>query len=198
MGGFEMQCIDSNHRLSLTEIKDLITNNAIPVSSIAITKEEISDRSKTDLLSKLIACPRILWFIIQLTGRAVQHLPTTNLELFTLGIVVCSLGTYAAYWQRPQDIRLPITISVGEGKAFAMFSAHPFHFGEGSLGATPGLELEIYYTIGIFHYSYMETSAAPAGADHHRLQMPWFREASPSSKPVFSIPISLASSLRLE
>jgi hypothetical protein len=88
------------------------------VSSIAIAEEEISDRSKTDRLSKLIACLQILWFAIQLIGRAVQHLPTTNLELFTLGIVVCSLGTYAAYWRRPQDIHLPITISVGEGKAF--------------------------------------------------------------------------------
>jgi hypothetical protein len=88
------------------------------VSSIAITEEEISDRSKTDQLSKLITCLQILWFIIQLIGRAVRHLPTTNLELFTLGIVVCSLGTYAAYWRRPQDIGLPITIAVGEGKAF--------------------------------------------------------------------------------
>src|ERR1700740_297284 len=117
-GGFEMQCTDGNHRLSLTEIKDLITREVIPVSSIAITEEEISGRSKTDQLSKLITCLQILWFIIQLIGRAVQHLPTTNLELFTLGIVVCSLGTYAAFWRRPQDIRLPITIAVGEGKAF--------------------------------------------------------------------------------
>jgi hypothetical protein len=118
MGGFEMQCTDGTHRLSLAEIKDLIAKKAIPVSSIAITEEEISDRSKTDQLSKLITCVQILWFVIQLAGRAVQHLPTTNLELFTLGIVVCSLGTYATYWRRPQDIRLPVNISVGDGKAF--------------------------------------------------------------------------------
>ncbi|KAN0070178.1 hypothetical protein V8E54_011759 [Elaphomyces granulatus] len=118
MGGFELQCTDGTHRLSPAKIKDLITREAIPVSSIAITEEEISDRSKADRLSKLIACLQILWFAIQLIGRAVQHLPTTNLELFTLGIVVCSLGTYAAYWRRPQDINLPITISVGQGKAF--------------------------------------------------------------------------------
>src|SRR6266404_1912174 len=118
MGGFEMQCTDANHRLSLDEIKDLITREVIPVSSIAITEDEISGRSKTDQLSKLITCLQILWFIIQLTGRAVQHLPTTNLDLFTLGIVVCALGTYAAFWRRPQDIGLPVNISVGEGKAF--------------------------------------------------------------------------------
>ena len=117
MGGFEIQCTDGNHRLSLDEIKHLITKKAISVSSIAITEDEISDRSKTDRLSKLITCLQILWFVIQLIGRAVQHLPTTGLELFTLGIVVCSLGTHAAYWRRPQDIHLPITISVGEGKA---------------------------------------------------------------------------------
>jgi len=113
-----MQCTDGTHRLSLTEIIDLITKKAIPVSSIAITEEEISDRSKTDQLSKLITCVQILWFVIQLAGRAVQHLPTTNLELFTLGIVVCSLGTYSAYWRRPQDICLPVNIAVGQGKAF--------------------------------------------------------------------------------
>jgi hypothetical protein len=115
MGGFEMQCTDGTHRLNLAEIKDLIAREVIPVSSIAITEEEISDRSKTDQLSKLITCLQILWFIIQLAGRAVQHLPTTNLELFTLGIVVCSLGTYAAFWRRPQGICLPVNI---EGNAF--------------------------------------------------------------------------------
>jgi hypothetical protein len=117
MGGFEIQCTDGTHRLDATEVADLITNNTIPISSIAITEEEISDRSKTDQLSRLIACLQIMWFVIQLTGRAVQRLPVTNLELFTLGIVVCSLGTYAAYWQRPQDICLPIAIPVSEGKA---------------------------------------------------------------------------------
>jgi hypothetical protein len=40
MGGFEIQ---GNHRLSLNEIKDLITNKAI---SVSITEEEISDRIK--------------------------------------------------------------------------------------------------------------------------------------------------------
>ena len=116
MGGFEIQCTDGIRRLDITDIKHLIAQNAISVSSIAITEEEISARSKTDQLSKLITCLQILWFVIQLIGRAVQHLPTSNLELFTLGLVVCSLGTYAAYWRRPKDISLPITIPVGEGK----------------------------------------------------------------------------------
>jgi hypothetical protein len=117
MGGFEIQCTDGIHRLNIADIEHLIARNAISVSSIAITEEEISARSKTDRLGKLITCVQILWFVIQLIGRAVQRLPTSNLELFTLGLVVCSLGTYAAYWRRPQDISLPITIPVGEGKA---------------------------------------------------------------------------------
>jgi len=41
MGWFEIQCTDGTHRLSLIEIKDLITKKAIPVSRIAITEEEI-------------------------------------------------------------------------------------------------------------------------------------------------------------
>ncbi|KAN0072100.1 hypothetical protein V8E54_009829 [Elaphomyces granulatus] len=117
MGGFEIQCTDATHRLRIAEIKYLITSGALPVSSIAVTEEEISDRSKTDRLSRLITCLQILWFVVQLTGRAVQRLSTTGLELFTLGIVVYSLGTYAAYWRRPQDIHLPITLPVGTGKS---------------------------------------------------------------------------------
>jgi hypothetical protein len=125
MGGFEMQCTDGTYRINLRKMKDLITRKVIPVSSIAITEEEIAGRTKTDQLSKLITCVQILWFIIQLAGRAVQHLPTTNLELFTLGIVVCSLGTYAAFWQRPQDIRLPVNISGGESKAIPDIFGRP-------------------------------------------------------------------------
>ncbi|KAN0072090.1 hypothetical protein V8E54_009819 [Elaphomyces granulatus] len=105
------------YRLDVIDIERLVARNAISVSSIAITEKVISARSKTDRLSKLITCLQILWFVIQLIGRAIQHLSTSNLELFTLGLVVCSLGTYAAYWRRPKDISLPITIPVGEGKA---------------------------------------------------------------------------------
>jgi hypothetical protein len=157
MGGFELQCTDGTHRLSLAEIKDLITREAIPVSSIAITEEEISDRSKTDRLSKLIACLQILWFVIQLIGRAVQHLPTTNLELFTLGIVVFSLGTYAAYWRSPQDIGLPIIISVGQGKAFRDVFGKPisprarFHWDESEPSEQVFLSLSLCAAItGVF------------------------------------------------
>ena len=148
MGGFEIQCTDGIRRLDVTDIKNLIARNAISVSSIAITKEEISARSKTDQLSKLITCVQILWFVIQLIGRAVQHLPTSNLELFTLGLVVCSLGTYAVYWRRPQDISLPITIPVGEGKAlgdvFSEFISPRARFSHLDLGSEKG-----YFSLGL-------------------------------------------------
>jgi hypothetical protein len=69
MGGFEIQCTDGIRRLDVTDIEHLIAQNAISVSSIAITEEEISARSnKTDRLSKLIICLQILWFVIQLIG----------------------------------------------------------------------------------------------------------------------------------
>ena len=49
--------------------------------------------------------------MVQLIGRGVQHLPTTPLEFFTLGIVVCTLFTYTVFWYAPQDIRQPVLIS---------------------------------------------------------------------------------------
>jgi len=62
------------------------------------------------LPSDTVDCSPIDW-------ASYAGLSTTGLELFTLGIVVCSLGTYAAYWRRPQDIHLPITSPVGTGKS---------------------------------------------------------------------------------
>ncbi|KAG1822481.1 uncharacterized protein BJ212DRAFT_1328119 [Suillus subaureus] len=50
-----------------------------------IAEADTEDRSKGDLLSKLVAILQLVWLIIQFIARYVQNLPVTPLELDTLG-----------------------------------------------------------------------------------------------------------------
>jgi hypothetical protein len=73
-------------------------------------KVELMDKSKGDWISKSITSIQVIWFVSQLVGRAVQKLPVTTLELFTCAIVVCAAVTYAAWWNKPLDVRRPIVL----------------------------------------------------------------------------------------
>jgi hypothetical protein len=112
IGGFEVECTDGSHRLNAIEFDKLVTKGDIP--KLTITEPDITDKSKSDWLSKSIACVQVLWLALQLIARGVQHLPATPLEFFTLGIVVCTLCTYAAFWYAPQDIKQPVFILTGK------------------------------------------------------------------------------------
>lgn len=79
---------------------------AIPSTSV----REIEDKSKADLIVKSIACLQILYFVTQLIGRAAQRLSCTLLELFTLGIILCTLATYACWWHKPLGVQAPILV----------------------------------------------------------------------------------------
>ncbi|KAH9872622.1 hypothetical protein J1614_005015, partial [Plenodomus biglobosus] len=86
-------------------------------SLIKLLKEDkltsdIDDRSKSDWLVKSIAFAQILWFLVQITGRAVNRMSVTTLELFTLANVCCGTIIYAAWWKKPFDIRTPVILRV--------------------------------------------------------------------------------------
>lgn len=109
MGGFEVECTDVTHRLNALEFEKLVAKGDI--LKLTITESDITEKGQSDWLSKLIACVQILWLVVQLIGRGVQQLPVTPLELFTLGIIVCTLCTYAVFWYKPQNIQQPVLIS---------------------------------------------------------------------------------------
>ena len=66
--------------------------------------EDIADKSKSDSVAKCVTLLQVLWFAVQLIGRAVERLPTTTLELLTMGFVVCTIVTYIGWWHKPKDI----------------------------------------------------------------------------------------------
>ncbi|OCL10949.1 hypothetical protein AOQ84DRAFT_273340, partial [Glonium stellatum] len=109
MGGLSVGSSDGRRmRLDGREFIRLITEKTL--SMPIIDKLEIQDKSKADWVTKSIACAQIAWFVCRLISRAVQRLPVTTLELFTLTIVCCTVTTYVLWWQKPHDIRKPFVI----------------------------------------------------------------------------------------
>src|SRR5258705_1214866 len=75
-----------------------------------ISEEDIKDRSKGDILSKLIAITQTTWFILQCIARGQQKLTLTELELVTLALASLNAVTYVFWWHKPLGVQVPIRI----------------------------------------------------------------------------------------
>src|SRR5258708_29510267 len=75
-----------------------------------ISEEDIKDRSKGDILSKLIAITQTTWFILQCIARGQQKLTLTELELVTLALASLNAITYVFWWHKPLGVQVPIRI----------------------------------------------------------------------------------------
>lgn len=69
-----------------------------------ISEGAIEDKSKADMLAKLIICGQALWFCANLFGRVFTHLPLTALELNTSAHCLCTLLTYIFWWNKPYNV----------------------------------------------------------------------------------------------
>lgn len=76
----------------------------------SISKAEINDRSKSDLLNKAIASMQITWFIIQVIARLIQGLSISQLELTTTALAVINVTMYFFWLQKPFDVHYPVVI----------------------------------------------------------------------------------------
>ena len=75
-----------------------------------ITEADIQDRSKGDMLFKLIAILQTTWFIVQCIARGKQHLALTELELVTLALASLYAVTFAIWWHKPLGVQEPVKI----------------------------------------------------------------------------------------
>ena len=82
------------------------------ISFPTISKEEIEDKSKGDIFAKGVACWQVFWLLIQCIVREGKHLPTTPLEISTLSFSACTLATYALWFKKPLDVKIPTPISI--------------------------------------------------------------------------------------
>ena len=75
-----------------------------------IPEEDIEDRSKGDVLFKLIAILQTSWFIIQCIARGQQQLALTELELVTLALASLNAVTFGIWWHKPLGVQEPVKI----------------------------------------------------------------------------------------
>jgi hypothetical protein len=69
-----------------------------------VSEKDIKDRDKGSWIVNTIACLQVVWFVVQLICRQTQGLPSSILEITTLGFVVFSLVSFGLWWRKPQDV----------------------------------------------------------------------------------------------
>ena len=83
---------------------------------IDLTEADIQDKSKGDAFSKALVLFQILWFAFQFFSRInpPHYLPLTALEYLTLLYVSINFMTYACWWNKPQNLQVPMRIYLNE------------------------------------------------------------------------------------
>ena len=80
-----------------------------------ITKEEIEDKSKGDIVTKGLVVIHTGWFIMQCIARGAKDLAVTELEIMTVAFAFLNFITYLFWWNKPLNVNCPIRIVVKEG-----------------------------------------------------------------------------------
>ena len=93
--------------LTLELLRQLVDD---PDFEIQTTADEIMDRSKGDILSKIIFMTQTSWFIAQCIARHVQRLDLTQLELTTVALASLNGITLFMWWTKPLGALTPVRV----------------------------------------------------------------------------------------
>ncbi|KAF8331060.1 uncharacterized protein EI90DRAFT_2972676 [Cantharellus anzutake] len=77
---------------------------------VAVTREQILDRSKGNFFAKSVVVLQLLWFTTQYVGRWASHLPRAQLEAMTFAYAALSILVYALWWHKPLNVHFPIYV----------------------------------------------------------------------------------------
>ena len=109
MGGFTLH--EGGKPVRVLEAKELEElSEAGKIEWPTITKEEIDDRSKGDLLSKTIVLFQTIWFMIQWIARLRYRLTVTHLEVVTFSFSIFTGIIYYLWLHKPLDVRCSIPV----------------------------------------------------------------------------------------
>ncbi|KAI9766462.1 MAG: hypothetical protein M1840_006569 [Geoglossum simile] len=101
-----------------------------------LSLKEIRDKSKSSSIVKTVACFQVGWLIIQCTGRRIQGLPITPLEVAAVAYAANCFLLYGLWWKKPLDIEVPFEITcevettkkrAGEFSNPIFVPSYPFH-----------------------------------------------------------------------
>ena len=80
------------------------------LSTTTASAEEISDKSKSDLFTKVLTIVQICYFCLGVIVRAGRNLSVSQLELGVSGYVACSIITYCLTFSKPKAVTTSIVL----------------------------------------------------------------------------------------
>ncbi|EIW76499.1 hypothetical protein CONPUDRAFT_64775, partial [Coniophora puteana RWD-64-598 SS2] len=86
-------------------LRALISDKTI--DPIALTRSEINDSSKGNVISKGLVMLQVAWFIINLSARRYYDIPISPLEIGTMAFAMLCVITYLFWWYKPLNVRHP-------------------------------------------------------------------------------------------
>ncbi|PYI07029.1 hypothetical protein BO78DRAFT_429302 [Aspergillus sclerotiicarbonarius CBS 121057] len=92
------------------ETDEQTAKRMIDMSKLRLEPDEIKDRSKEDLLMRVIAVGQIIWVVTQVIARAVRHLAVTQLEVAVVAFALCAILMYWLNRHKPKGVGLPVLI----------------------------------------------------------------------------------------
>lgn len=77
------------------------------IEPVKLTKIEIDDCSKGNIISKGLVIIQVAWFVIQLVARRVEEIAITPLEIGTVAFCMLCFATYVCWWNKPLNVQHP-------------------------------------------------------------------------------------------
>ena len=119
MGGFKLR--DGNKVIPILSGRHLLEEKPELMTSLdlAVLEEDISDKSKANLLAKLLSISHLIRFAFEIGSRWLGHLPVSPLEWITCTYGACALITYLFWMKKPFDVEEPIYLSTERPDSYA-------------------------------------------------------------------------------
>ncbi|KAF2685035.1 hypothetical protein K458DRAFT_365181, partial [Lentithecium fluviatile CBS 122367] len=109
MGGLALHAGDSAPFLVTGPMLEVLVKEGV-IDIPDIEKEEIEDKSKTDLVGKIFTMVQAAWLIVTTIARKVDGLAIAPIEITACLHVLVSIMTYFLQWHKPQGVKVSITI----------------------------------------------------------------------------------------
>lgn len=93
--------------------------NGQSLDTCRLSREEILDKSKADLLLKIVAAIQMFWILVPVVTRKARNLPLSLLEVCTAAFAVLAIATYALNMGKPKDIDIPVKLNDASYRAHA-------------------------------------------------------------------------------
>lgn len=91
-----------------TNIELLTRNGRLLIPDIS--REQLEDKSKSDMLGKMLTCWQAGYFCVQCIFRLSKALSITLLELNVFAHAICALLLFLIWWDKPRDVQEPLLI----------------------------------------------------------------------------------------